>query len=76
MIKDTEGQADVEKALTFLSLVHNRYIVTSASCLTQPETPSHPKAFPLAQCHALPSTVLDGKYKRVPLAEGFAPVIL
>lgn len=52
-----------------LSPVHSRYIVTSASYLTQLETLNHQNAFSLVQCHALPSTVFDGTYKNVPLAE-------
>ncbi|XP_007439380.1 uncharacterized protein LOC103063612 [Python bivittatus] len=59
-----ERQADLEKVPSFMAPESTRYTVAAARYLRQLEVVNYRRAFSLAQCHVLPSAVLDGCSKQ------------
>uniref|UniRef100_A0A803T0U9 ribonuclease H n=1 Tax=Anolis carolinensis TaxID=28377 RepID=A0A803T0U9_ANOCA len=72
-ILDTERQSDLACSPVFNISADNRYTITPMAYLTNLEVPNHRKAFTLARCHALPSAVLEGRYRKTPALERLCP---
>ena len=71
--EDTERQADLNRAPQFIASESIRHRVCQMPYLSTLEIPKHRRAFTLARCQALPSAILEGRYKKIPLEERRCP---
>ena len=72
-IDDTERQLDLSCALKYLAPSNQRYITAPANYLSLLEIKSHRRAFTLARSSALPSAIIEGRYKKIPRANRTCP---
>ena len=67
-IQDTRCQLDLSKTPTFLAPVKTRYVLAPATYLSQLVINKQRRAFTLARCSVLPSALVEGRYKNIPLS--------